>query len=54
MSAGGGASSDTHSAGPVTIDILTRAGVTAPTGHSQWYAKAAQTTFTPRPTSPST
>jgi multiple sugar transport system substrate-binding protein len=37
-----------QSQGPVTIDVLTRSGVTAQTGHSQWYANAAKTTFTPQ------
>ena len=32
---------------PVTIDILTRPGVAAPTGHSQWYAQVAKNSFTP-------
>src|SRR5262245_43227851 len=36
------------STGPVSIDVLTRSGVAAPTGHSQWYANAAKTTFTPQ------
>jgi ABC-type glycerol-3-phosphate transport system substrate-binding protein len=33
---------------PVTIDVLTRAGVAAETGHSQWYAKVARNSFTPQ------
>jgi ABC-type glycerol-3-phosphate transport system substrate-binding protein len=33
--------------GPLTIDVVTRNGVTAATGHSQWYDHAAKTTFTP-------
>jgi ABC-type glycerol-3-phosphate transport system substrate-binding protein len=33
---------------PVTIDILTRTGVAAPTGHSQWYAQVARNSFTPQ------
>jgi multiple sugar transport system substrate-binding protein len=33
---------------PVTIDILTRPGVSAPTGHSQWYAQVAKNSFTPQ------
>jgi ABC-type glycerol-3-phosphate transport system substrate-binding protein len=36
------------STGPVTIEILTRSPVVADTGHSQWYAHASQTTFTPQ------
>src|SRR5256885_13643496 len=47
-SPGGGGGTGTQSTGPVTIDILTRSGVTAQTGHSQWYANAAKTTFTPQ------
>ena len=33
---------------PVTIDILTRPGVAAETGHSQWYAQVARNSFTPQ------
>ena len=33
---------------PVTIDILTRPGVASPTGHSQWYAQVAKSSFTPQ------
>jgi ABC-type glycerol-3-phosphate transport system substrate-binding protein len=36
------------SKGPVTIDVLTRSGVTSPTGHSQWYAQVAKNSFTPQ------
>jgi ABC-type glycerol-3-phosphate transport system substrate-binding protein len=36
------------SSGPVSIDVLTRPGVSAPTGHSQWYAQVARTSFTPQ------
>src|ERR671926_395866 len=47
-STGGGTDNTAGQAkGPVSIDVLTRAGVTAQTGHSQWYANAAKTTFTP-------
>src|SRR5262245_22576291 len=45
---GGGDESKTASRAPVTIDILTRSGVAAQTGHSQWYAQVAKNTFTPQ------
>ena len=32
---------------PVTIEVVTRAGVSAPSGHSQFYAKQAKNLFTP-------
>lgn len=32
---------------PVTIEVLTRPGVTSPTGHSQWYATITPRLFTP-------
>lgn len=35
------------SRGPVTIEVLTRSGVTSPTGHSQFYDRQAKTIFTP-------
>ncbi|MBU6287160.1 MAG: hypothetical protein ACKO2D_08645 [Chloroflexota bacterium] len=35
------------STGPVTIEILTRDGVEAPTGHSQFYNNQAKKNFTP-------
>jgi ABC-type glycerol-3-phosphate transport system substrate-binding protein len=47
-SSGGGDESKTASRAPVTIDILTRSGVAAQTGHSQWYAQVAKNTFTPQ------
>ena len=34
--------------GPVTIEVLTRNGVTSPTGHSQFYDRQAKTHFTPK------
>jgi ABC-type glycerol-3-phosphate transport system substrate-binding protein len=34
--------------GPVTIEVLTRPGVTNPTGHSQFYDNTAKTQFTPQ------
>src|SRR5437764_6513 len=34
--------------GPVTIDVLTYAGITSPTGRGQWYAKITPQTFTPQ------
>ena len=34
--------------GPVTIEVLTRAGVGLPTGHSQFYAKITPQLFTPQ------
>lgn len=33
--------------GPVTIEAVTRAGVTTPSGHSQFYDKRARAVFTP-------
>lgn len=33
---------------PVTIDVLTRPGVGAETGHSQWYVQVAKNSFTPQ------
>lgn len=49
-SATGGATATQPAASkaPVTIDILTRPGVSAPTGHSQWYAQVAKNSFTPQ------
>src|SRR4051794_29219114 len=46
----GGSSAESRptSRAPVTIEILTRAGVAAQTGHSQWYAQVATTSFTPQ------
>lgn len=34
--------------GPVTIEVLTRPGVSSPTGHSQFYDRQAKTIFTPQ------
>ncbi len=34
--------------GPVTIEVLTRAGVASPTGHSQYYASITPRLFTPQ------
>ena len=34
--------------GPLTVDVVTRSPVAAATGHSQWYAQVAKTSFTPR------
>ena len=45
--AGRGAASPAARLGPVTVDVVTRSPVAAPTGHSQWYDHAAKTTFTP-------
>jgi len=46
-SSDGGSGSGAKSKGPVTIEVLTRNGVTSPTGHSQYYAAAARDRFTP-------
>src|SRR5262245_43079785 len=43
-----GESQPAASKAPVTIDYLTRSGVAAPTGHSQWYAQVATNSFTPQ------
>ena len=43
--ASGGAASPAK--GPVTIEVLTRAGVANPTGHSQYYASITPQRFTP-------
>lgn len=43
----GGDAKLTAQKAPVTIEVLTRNGVTAPTGHSQFYDKQAKTLFTP-------
>lgn len=48
--AAGGPSGGTAAApskGPVTIEVLTRNGVTSPTGHSQFYDRRAKQIFTP-------
>jgi multiple sugar transport system substrate-binding protein len=34
--------------GPVTIEVLTRTGVSSPTGHSQWYHQTTKERFTPQ------
>src|SRR5262245_34398015 len=34
--------------GPVTIDVLTYAGLASPTGRAQWYAKITPQVFTPQ------
>ena len=36
-----------RSKGPVTIEVVTRAGVASPSGHSQFYDKQARNLFTP-------
>jgi ABC-type glycerol-3-phosphate transport system substrate-binding protein len=46
----GGAGTDERPAAqrsPVSIEVLTRNGVTSPTGHSQFYARQARAIFTP-------
>lgn len=43
----GGDGSLARSKGPVTIEVLTRAGVSSPSGHSQFYQRQAQQRFTP-------
>ncbi|HVG98028.1 MAG TPA: hypothetical protein VNK05_14065, partial [Chloroflexota bacterium] len=47
--AAGGSSGGTagQSKGPVTIEMLTRNGVSSPTGHSQFYDQRAKKLFTP-------
>ena len=42
-----GAAPTARSKAPVTIEVLTRNGVTSPSGHSQFYAKQAKNLFTP-------
>ena len=42
-----GSNGTTPAKGPVTIDVLTRAGVGNPTGHSQYYAHITPERFTP-------
>ena len=44
---GSGGNQAAPSKGPVAIEVLTRAGVTAPDGHSQFYDKRAKKIFTP-------
>ncbi|HEX2184235.1 MAG TPA: sugar ABC transporter substrate-binding protein [Chloroflexota bacterium] len=45
--AGSAPGTGTARKGPVTIEVLTRSGVTSPTGHSQFYNTRAQQLFTP-------
>jgi ABC-type glycerol-3-phosphate transport system substrate-binding protein len=45
---GAGGAVPTGAAGPVAIEVLTRPGVTSPTGHSQWYDRTTKERFTPR------
>jgi multiple sugar transport system substrate-binding protein len=45
--AGTPAAQPTRARGPVTIEVVTRAGVASPTGHSQFYDKRARAIFTP-------
>jgi len=44
----GASDTSTKAKGPVTIEILTRNGVTAPDGHSQFFDKRAKQIFTPQ------
>ena len=44
---GGASGTAAPSKGPVSIDVLTRPGVSSPTGHSQWYRQTTDRKFTP-------
>jgi multiple sugar transport system substrate-binding protein len=44
---GGAGAQPTRTKGPVAIDVLTRSGVSAASGHSQFYDKRAKAVFTP-------
>jgi hypothetical protein len=43
----GAAGTAAPSKGPISIDVLTRPGVSSPTGHSQWYQNTTVKKFTP-------
>jgi ABC-type glycerol-3-phosphate transport system substrate-binding protein len=46
-SSASGGTQTSPSKGPVTIEVITRPGVTSPTGHSQFYDARAKKVFTP-------